>query len=460
MADFSQLGTALGGLVAGDTSLQFAQGAHLGATTRDALAQAATREMEQRAKLEIARRAQAMGVDPAQAEMMGTAAQGGIPLNQPFEAARTGRTLLGDRMIADVNSSPAAIQHELAARATSPVKPFEPVGTHAYVSTLSPEAAPVPLGANSSQESKSALMQALHAYHLIDPVTGEIKPGHEWEAYEIQRNTEKLYDQGGGVMALHSANPYVKPPHTVFDQASAGPAPLGAALAPPTAPVAAPAVPVAAPAPLGAAIAPPARPVAAPAPVAPVAAPQPVAKPAVAPQPGGSRPLVPVDTVASNVAAVETAKAKAHKIGEGEGEATVALPDVKRQTASTLAQLDAFGKEPSFDTIYGPRVGAANDKLTAFAGGGDVANAMTALGQLRGNALLQGALQGKGVFSRITNLEAIALKNAYTQLIERQQTPEHARKALENLKVALAAALKSQIEKSGEASTAGNHGLW
>lgn len=395
MADFSQLGEALGG---GDPDLAFAKGRHLGATTEVALSQAAERVEKQKAQQGLAAQLEAAGFDPKVAAASATALTAGGGLGDVLSMLGKQQEQGFRKTAADPNTSFDIGNRALLGVASGPVDPVQKVG-NGYIDRFNTEAGIQALPASAQDStSKSGQIQLLEKFGFGDSVIPEAQRA---QALATLRDLFKVTDFGG-VPGLVNTNPYGGPA-----------APQGAGL--------------------GDSLSPP-----------PMSAPPSAGPPA---GPGGVTSLAPVAQVASNAAAIANAK----KTGEMQAQGAAALPGKIASLDRLDANIDRFLAMPGFDSSYGKMAGPASG-ITQFASQ-DISNANAQREQLKGQTFLASIQDMRG-FGQLSNAEGLKVQAAYTLATTTNIDPATARMAWQEVKAGTARLRTVAAQEAGGAPAA------
>ena len=149
MADWSQLGTALGGLAAGDTSLEYAKGAHLGAETQQAMQSAAASVAKQKALAELPAQAEAAGFDHDTAKFGAGLVASGQSFQEATIAMKQYQENKRASQIADVNTPDEQVVRNVAANHGTVPEIVRSIGNNGQQNLLHPgPITPLPAGTN------------------------------------------------------------------------------------------------------------------------------------------------------------------------------------------------------------------------------------------------------------------------------------------------------------------------
>lgn len=325
---WEQLGAALGG----DSESAYQEGRFMGAKTEDALASARERVEKNAARARLESDLVAAGTPREQARAASTALSAGGGIDDPISMMLKSQEY-GFRAKAGDPNVPLDIgQRSLLGVANGPVEPIYKVGDKAINKFETPNLDDLgSIVGETGGGGRSAFMQALQAYGVLGP-DGRVIPGKEALAYEIQRNTDKVFDVEGQAH-LRSGNPFggVQPP------APGGPGP------------------------------------AAPGPAAPFA-------------------LAPLPTVTSNAAAVAAAKEQGQAVGRN----AAGLETTNSTIDQFVNNIDNFLAKPGYDNLYGNVQGTEVGKTVMGLADQDVADARGAIETLGGEAFLASIQKMRG----------------------------------------------------------------
>jgi len=124
---------------------------------------------------------------------------------------------------------------------------------------------------------------------------------------------------------------------------------------------------------------------------------------------------------------VTQSNAAAEAAGKAQGTNAVGLPQALAQADQAISLIDNIKNDPALSKAIGPIAG----RLPAM--GGEQANVVAKIDQLRGQAFLQAWQALKGAGARITNTESMKATDAIGRL-QRTQSPEGFNQALSDLR--------------------------
>lgn len=151
---------------------------------------------------------------------------------------------------------------------------------------------------------------------------------------------------------------------------------------------------------------------------------------------------VPGAPMAKDVAGAENQKA----VGKGQGEATVALPQIENSANLMLGSIDDLLNDPYLDKMLGP-INSRMPNLT-----GDAARVQSKMDQIQGQTFLQAydTLRGGG---QITEVEGAKAEKAKARLLA-AQNPKDFREALTDLRDVVSNGLAASRKKAGGSTNA------
>jgi hypothetical protein len=375
---FEILGAALGG----DSEEAYQEGRALGAKTEEALANARRRVMENDA-LERGRKTLiAQGVPEPQADAAYTALQAGGKLDDPIQLMLKSQEYGFNQKIADPNVPLDHAQRMVLTKSTNPVEPLYKIGG-GYANKFNSAAGIQPLGdmVGDSGGGQSAALQLISEIENRER-TARGDPSFQLtprQAMAIARESQHLTDLGGtpGIVDFLDSIGLSGSPRAFNPAPSPGAAPAPATPAPQA--------------------------------VTPTAA-----------------QIAPTSTVASNAAAIASAKEQ----GQAQGKFASGLPDA-------LADIDKMGEnikgllaQPGFNKIYGNVQG--NPVVAGIQGVADMsnetANAKAALSQLDAQAFGVSIQKMVGL-GQLSNAEGLKVTAAFTRATNPSISESEARAA-------------------------------
>lgn len=400
MDGWANLGAAFGG----DSEKSYQEGLALGAKTEDALAAARERVEKNAARARLESDLVANGTPRNAARAASTALTAGAGLTDPIQMMLKQQEY-DFRAKAGDPSVPLDIgQRSLLGVASGPVDPIYKVGNRAFNKFQTPDNVEDLGAVFGGDAGQSSFIQNARALGVIDE-TGRVGDGnHDGVvddrdralAYEILRNTDKLFDKGG-VPEIYSGNPFATGPRM------AGAPPQGPTAAGPTSAASAPAA-------------------------APV------------------RPLAGVQEVAANTGAIAAAKEQGQAVGRNAA-----------GLQSTNATLDKFNQDidtlltsPGFKGLYGNLQGTGVGKAVMGVADQDVANARAQFDTLGGEAFLASIQKMRG-FGQLSNQEGAKVQTALTRALDSRISEADAQRAWGEVKQHVAELKRVAAIEAGQA---------
>lgn len=374
MDGWANLGAAFGG----DSEKSYQEGLALGAKTEDALAQARERVEKNAARARLATDLRAMGMKENDANAASTALTAGGGITDPIQAMLKGQEFDFRAKAGDPNVPLDEGQRALLGVASGPVEPIYKVGNRAFSKFDTPENVDDLGAVFGGDGGSSAFIQNAGAFGLIGP-DGQIT--NKALAYEILRNTDKLFDVGG-VPTIRSGNPFAASPMAP------------AAGSPPQGPLAA--------GPTPAASAPPAA------------------------------PLASVDQVARNKGTI----AAATEQGQAQGRNAAGLESTMQSINDFEKAVDGFLTMPGYKGLYGNWQGTEAGKAVGGLLDADIADARGAHNTLGGKAFLASIQRMRG-FGQLSNQEGAKVETALTRALDTRLSEDESKRAWEEVKLTL-----------------------